>query len=111
MMTYIASKPNKSQGAGNGGGWGFGPQTIEQSWQLHGPVESSTDSLQPLVALFIGFIPWTGTSTTNKQHIAEPVYYQVDFTPSQDKLPSVMNEPFTLKSSLHTVAFLSPAEE
>lgn len=63
MMTYMASKPRIVQGAGGGGGWGLGPQTIEQSWQLHGAVTSSTDSSQPLVALFMGFIPWTGKST------------------------------------------------
>lgn len=57
MMTYMASKPNSSQGAGGGGGCGLGPQTREQSWQLQGPVNSSTDSLQPLVLLFIGVIP------------------------------------------------------
>ena len=62
MMTYMASRPKILQGTGGGGGWGFGPQTIEQSWQLHGPVTSSTDSSQPLVALFMGSIPWVGRS-------------------------------------------------
>lgn len=62
MMTYMASRPKILQGAGAGGGWGLGPQTTEQSWQLHGPVTSSTDSLQPLVALFMGSIPWAGRS-------------------------------------------------
>lgn len=62
MMTYMASKPKILQGTGGGGGLGSGPQTAEQSWQLHGPVTSSTDSSQPLVALFMGFIPWAGRS-------------------------------------------------
>lgn len=62
MMTYMASKPKILQGTGGGGGLGLGPQTAEQSWQLHGPVTSSTDSSQPLVALFMGSIPWAGRS-------------------------------------------------
>lgn len=67
----MASKPSKSQGAGGGGGTGFGPQTMEQSWQLQGPVVSSIDSLQPLVALFIGIIPWIGTSNKGENNIYE----------------------------------------
>lgn len=63
MMTYMASKPKILQGTGGGGGWGLGPQTAEQSWQLHGPVTSSTDSLQPLVAFLMGSIPRTERST------------------------------------------------
>lgn len=63
MMTYMASKPKILQGTGGSGGWGFGPQTTEQSWQLHGPVTSSTDSLQPLVAFLMGSIPRNERST------------------------------------------------
>lgn len=63
MMTYMASKPKIFQGTAGGGGWGLGPQTMEQSWQLHGPVISSTDSLQPLVAFLMGSILRIGRST------------------------------------------------
>lgn len=67
MMTYMASRPQILQGTGGGGGWGRGPHTAEQSWQLQGPVTSSTGSAQPLVALFIGSIPWAGRSAARTE--------------------------------------------
>lgn len=75
MMTYMASRPRILQGTGGAGGWGLGPQTIEQSWQLQGPVTSSTDSSQPLVALFMGSISWAGRSV-GRIVLSENLHYK-----------------------------------
>lgn len=89
MMTYMASKPKILQGTGVGGGWGLGPQTMEQSWQLHGPVTSSTDSLQPLVAFLMGSIPRIGRSTRRNHAALGPhentpkVLYLIIFKPME----------------------------